>query len=675
MEMPNHLKQGNGVMQSGGDNDAEPSDAVRAISPEFWPEEELEYYKKLNTGNYEEAFHSVAHGPGAAMIVENSNALGAHIGTKVLEANGTAADTAIAAAVANIVLNFGAPVSFAGYMNAVYFDATKKEAKVLHGHFRTIPENDPRDLLSPSYPLGALTPIPAFFADVEILLETYGSGLFTLSDLLAPSIWLAEQGLYSAAIVDTRDSEALTRTAFGQKLSATLAREPDYIPQPAVAALLRNISKYGIEYFYKGDWAEEAVEILREWGSNITMDHLADYMDNNRPNWQDPQVDHLSNEAVMYALGAKNNCTEALHSITQVTEAFNIMSELGLMQEGASDFTNDGEMLSYFLLVTRYTHYMEALTGYIGMMSPLMIATAYTGPAAPVEEGVHFFDPIASANYRSSREHAQRVAEAIQTPAGIERMNSVIDLFTFPFTLLGGTHSDGMVIHDKQGNVVSLVHTMNSVTSFGTGLFVQGVALPDALITPPHPAFLQGPFNDRSKSVLLPAGLQINIVTGDDGLPKTITSAIGMLFLATPPLVLLTNGWGRGDLEELVNGPHVWPAPGGPLVGFDLFRFFLFTTDEPAKCDGFCRMSLPFPSDVVSNLEPWILPYVELHSAEDLMSLQDLAESIGPLGMTGNMPTLMRVQNRSAEGMATEVEGAIPFWPLNGIADPVRTHQ
>lgn len=80
-------------------------------------------------------------------------------------------------------------------------------------------------------------------------------------------------------------------------------------------------------------------------------------------------------------------------------------------------------------------------------------------------------------------------------------------------------------------------------------------------------------------------------------------------------------------------------------------------------------MSLPFASDVVSNLEPWILPYVELHSAEDLMSLQDLAESIGPLGMTGNMPTLVRVQNRSAEGVATEVEGAIPFWPLNGIAD------
>lgn len=179
-----------------------PISAVEAISPEFWTEEELELYKEFNTGLlYEEAFVATAYGPHAAIIVENSNALGTHIGTKVLEANGTAADAAIAAAASNIVLRHSAFVSFAGIMHLVYFDAAKNETKVIHGHYNTVPENDPTDIQSPDYPVGAQTGIPAFFAVADTLIDTYGSGLFTLGDLLAPSVWLAENGLYNEGIV------------------------------------------------------------------------------------------------------------------------------------------------------------------------------------------------------------------------------------------------------------------------------------------------------------------------------------------------------------------------------------------------------------------------------------------------------------------------------------------
>jgi hypothetical protein len=122
---------------------------------------------------------------------------------------------------------------------------------------------------------------------------------------------------------------------------------------------------------YRGEWAEEAVETLRTWGSNITLDHVAEYLDHNRPDWQDPQVDQLTNDATMYSIGAKNQCARA-PTITQVVEVFGIMQELGLINKGGPDFTNDGNVLSYFLLVSRYAFYMEFLTNGLGLANPLL---------------------------------------------------------------------------------------------------------------------------------------------------------------------------------------------------------------------------------------------------------------------------------------------------------------
>jgi len=195
--------------------------AVKAISPQHWSEEEFKYYKELNEGSYENPFDALAQGPHAAMIAETSNALATHIGTKVLQANGTAADAAVAAAAANIVLAHGAYVSFAGVINAVYFDSAKNETKALNGHYMTVPENDPSGIDRGDYPIGALTPIPAFFAAAESLVDTYGSGIFTLGALMEPAAWLAEQGVYDVNIpagIGERGIAALNRTEFGQRL-------------------------------------------------------------------------------------------------------------------------------------------------------------------------------------------------------------------------------------------------------------------------------------------------------------------------------------------------------------------------------------------------------------------------------------------------------------------------
>ena len=639
------------------------------ISPEFWPDEEFEHYLSLNEGEGEEAFEANVVGPRAAMTVEIGNALAGHVGTRVLEANGTAADAAIAAAVANIVLNNGAIVSLAGFISALYYDSERSETKALHGHYWTVPENNPAGLLDPDYPIGALTPIPAFFADAQALLDTYGSGLFTLGDLLAPSIWLADEGIFNPSLPgkanDERVRQVLGRTSYGQQLLAALDSEPEFIPQPEVAALLRNVSQDGIEFFYKGEWAQEAVETLREWGSNITVGHLAEYYDVNRPVWQTPQTDELLSERTMYSIGAENMCAQPGNNIASVTETYNIMRELGLMGDGKPDFTNDGETLSYYLQTTRYVTYIEGLAGFLGALNPLMIGAAFLGPLAPVEEGVILLDPISASNHRSSREHASTVAQAMMTPEGMERMNSVIDAFTFPANT--GSHSDGILVHDKYGNAISMLHTINALP-FGTGLFVHGVALPDSLLH--NSFFLQGPWYDRSKSVQLPDGLMMNLVTGSDGLPQTLVTAINSMHLSITPLVLLTSGWGRGDVGNMIHGgPFAWPAPDpssflGP--GYNPLQFLLFTKDSDDSCTEYCPLGAPFPAAVTANLEPWILPYTQVVNATNISTEEIVA--LGILSYYWRVaPAVMRIQNRTGTE-ATSISGAVTYG-FNGIAE------
>jgi len=229
------------------------------------------------------------------------------------------------------------------------------------------------------------------------------------------------------------------------------------------------------------------------------------------------------------------------------------------------------------------------------------------------------------------------------------------------------------VIHDKYGNAVSMLHTLNDLP-FGTGLFVQGVALPGSTGIWHNIFFLQGPWNDRSKSVQLPDGQQNIIVAGSDGLPQTLVTAIHQLHLITTPLVLLTSGWGRSDLVELVRGPFAWPAPDpGFPMGYNPLQFMLFTKDDDweASCKDFCPVTSPFLSDVVADLEPWILPYTQVVNATNITGTE--LASLGTEVLRGILaPAILRIQNRSIEDGATEIAGVTTFW-YNGVADPVPT--
>jgi len=105
--------------------------------------------------------------------------------------------------------------------------------------------------------------VPGTPAGLTLALEKYGSGKFTLADLLPPSIDIARNGLVVADdIADTLPDEYrwLARWPASAKLfsraDGIALREGDTLMQPDLAATLTAIAEQGPRGFYQGPVAE-----------------------------------------------------------------------------------------------------------------------------------------------------------------------------------------------------------------------------------------------------------------------------------------------------------------------------------------------------------------------------------------------------------------------------------
>jgi gamma-glutamyltranspeptidase/glutathione hydrolase len=126
--------------------------------------------------------------------------------------------------------------------------------------------------------------VPGTPAGLALALEKYGSGKFTLTDLLQPAIELARNG-----IVITDDSadtlpdwhRRLARWPSSAKIFSRSdggsLREGDTLIQSDLAATLSAISSQGPRGFYEGPVAEKLVKAIRDAGGIMTMDDLKSY--------------------------------------------------------------------------------------------------------------------------------------------------------------------------------------------------------------------------------------------------------------------------------------------------------------------------------------------------------------------------------------------------------------
>jgi gamma-glutamyltranspeptidase/glutathione hydrolase len=126
--------------------------------------------------------------------------------------------------------------------------------------------------------------VPGTVAGLTLALEKYGSGKFTLSELLRPAIDLARDGIPIADdIADTLPDEyrwlarwPSSAKAFSRR-DGTSLREGDTFIQTDLAATLSAISERGPRGFYEGPVAEKLVAGIRGAGGIMTLDDLKSY--------------------------------------------------------------------------------------------------------------------------------------------------------------------------------------------------------------------------------------------------------------------------------------------------------------------------------------------------------------------------------------------------------------
>jgi len=126
--------------------------------------------------------------------------------------------------------------------------------------------------------------VPGTVAGLALALDKYGSGKFTLKELIAPAIALARDGLtVTDDIADTLPEwhTRLSRWPAGARIfsrpDGSVLREGDRLQQPDLAATLTAIAEQGPRGFYEGPVAEKLIVGIRSAGGIMTTDDLKTY--------------------------------------------------------------------------------------------------------------------------------------------------------------------------------------------------------------------------------------------------------------------------------------------------------------------------------------------------------------------------------------------------------------
>jgi gamma-glutamyltranspeptidase/glutathione hydrolase len=127
--------------------------------------------------------------------------------------------------------------------------------------------------------------VPGTVAGLALARENYGSGKFTLAQLLKPAIDLARDGFMIADdMADTLPeayAKRLARWPSSAKIfsrpDGTSLRDGDRLVQPDLAATLTAIAEQGSRGFYEGPVAEKLVRAVRDAGGIMTLEDLRVY--------------------------------------------------------------------------------------------------------------------------------------------------------------------------------------------------------------------------------------------------------------------------------------------------------------------------------------------------------------------------------------------------------------
>jgi gamma-glutamyltranspeptidase/glutathione hydrolase len=235
-----------------------------------------------------DAVHAVAAEHGMVVAQEK---ISARIGADVLRRGGNAVDAAVATGFAMAVTYPRAGnIGGGGFM--IIHSADRHE-DIAIDYRETAPAAMTRDIflgadgkpdIAKSRDSALGIGVPGTVAGLTLALEKYGSGKFTLTDLLKPAIDLARDGFVIAD--DLADTLASGQRRLARWPSATKIfsgadgkplRDGDMLVQTDLAATLTAISAQGPRGFYEGPVAEKLAKAVVDAGGIMTPDDFKSY--------------------------------------------------------------------------------------------------------------------------------------------------------------------------------------------------------------------------------------------------------------------------------------------------------------------------------------------------------------------------------------------------------------
>jgi gamma-glutamyltranspeptidase/glutathione hydrolase len=251
--------------------------------------QERRVYSPADTSTIRAA--SAEHG----MVVAQEK-LAAHIGAEILRQGGNAVDAAVATGFALAVTypragNIGGGGFMVIHLAERNEDVTIDYRETAPGAITSdIFLTDGKPDIAKSRDSALAIGVPGTVAGLAIALDKYGSGQFTLADLIKPGLALAADGIEIADdIADTlpyfrkRIERWPSSLKSFSRADGTPLREGDVLVQRDLATTLATIAEQGPRGFYEGPVAEKLVKAITDAGGIMTLDDLKSYQPIVRP--------------------------------------------------------------------------------------------------------------------------------------------------------------------------------------------------------------------------------------------------------------------------------------------------------------------------------------------------------------------------------------------------------
>ena len=281
--------------------------------------------------------------------------------------------------------------------------------------------------------------VPGTVAGLTLALEKYGSGKFTLSDLLAPAITLARDGM--PVEDDVADTFNLAQRLMGPWPSSkkiffhsdgTPLHAGEAMVQTDLAATLQAIAARGPRAFYEGDIAEKLAAAVKAAGGLMTADDLKAY----QPVIREPvRGTYRGYDIVSMPLPSSGG--------TVLIEMLNMLERFDLKGMGA-----DSVDTSHVLVEAMKRGYADR--------------ARYLGDPATVEVPLQ---RLLSKSY----------GDLLSKTIDLKRATPAADVAALAALPREGQNTTHYSVIDKQGNAVSNTYSLNF--PYGIGLVAEGTGV------------------------------------------------------------------------------------------------------------------------------------------------------------------------------------------------------